>query len=277
MDNSAFGGPLTTATIKGSTVVNGILLLAPEVFADDDVRDDSSGEPVFGALGIVARPLDPDADGAAEAVCARSSDGLPVLALRDVRLETAAAVGLEKGTIRLCGYRGIQLSMSVAPSGTGSIATLYVPFAHDGDGVPTKGHVLTLDPTTDSEQIRIAHANGCSIALTDDAVTINGPDGSTFASVDNDGLTLSGDLRVANSNLVVGDPTLAQDVALAQPSIDFNTIAGQILTLVVAAVNSLAPGTISPSQIVQLGLALAPYLAGGATTRAPRILGQPGP
>lgn len=272
--DSAFDRTLAPTTIKGSdTARNGVVLLNVEKIAGGE---SSAGEPTYATPGDIWRPLDPTDDGAAEAICAEASDGLPVIAARDLRIDAAASTPIAKGVRRIAWYRGVQISMSVAASGTGSVLQLYVPFEHGSDGVPAKGHVMTFDPVTGAVTLLAASGAGVTLA-SDGSATVKSGDGENFVSVTNDGVTLSGDLRVGNSNLVVGNPALAQDVALAQPSIDLHTIVGQIVTLLAAAVNGLAPGVISPAQLAQLGVALAPYLAGGATTRAPRILGQPGP
>ena len=274
-DDSAFDRTLQGTTVKSTDVgADGVVLADVEAFAGGEA---DKGAPIFGALGVVSRPLDADADGAAEALCARASDGLPVMALRDLRIDKSAAVPLAKGTVRLAGYRGATVSIAVAPSGTGSIVTLYVPFEHGADGAPTKAHVLTMDPTSGQEAVVLAAASGAALTLAKDgSTTCRSGNGENFVSITNDGVTFSGDLRMPNSNLVVGDPSLVKDVALAQPAIDALAIIGQIVTLLAGAVNGLAPGTITPVQLTQLSTAIAPYTSGGATCRAPRIQGQPG-
>jgi hypothetical protein len=283
--DSVFDGPLAPTTIKGSSLSpNGVPLLDVEEYpeADGIPAVGSAAEPVYGVPGDLWRPLDPTDDGAAEAVCARSSDGLPVVAARDLRIDAAAATDLEKGTRRISWYRGVQISMSVAASGTGSVLQIYVPFDHDGDGVPQKGHVMTFDPVEGAVTLLAASGAGITLA-SDGSATVKNGDGDVFLSVSPDGVIVSGDLRVPNSNAVFGDPALAKDVALAQPLVDVLAKAVPMLATIAGAVNGLAPGSVPPSDIVALTVAGAPYLvpAAGAvpaapTTRAPRILGQPG-
>lgn len=208
---SAFDRSLTAATIQTTeTGTTGVVLANVEV---SDEGESDTRAPMFGALGISSRPLDPDDDGAAEAICARASDSLPVIASRDMRLEAGAAAP-EKGTIRLLGYHGATVSIEVA---------------------------------------------GASSSL----VFVRGSD-----------------LRVPETDVVQGDPNQAQDLLLAQPAIDLHAIMGQIVLLLAAAVNGLAPGTIAPQQIADLTAALAPFLVGGSpeapTTRAPGMRGAPG-
>jgi hypothetical protein len=107
---------------------------------------------------------------------------------------------------------------------------------------------------------------------------------STFELRDSGTTKIQGDDRgvvVLGPGLTQGSPASAQDVALAQPAIDLLAEMGPIVLLLAAAVNGLAPGTITPTQITNLTLKLAPYLAGGSpnapTTRAPKLRGTPGP
>lgn len=284
--DSAFDATLAGGTIRGSAVTPaGTPLLDVEQHpAEDDLPAiGSAAEPVYGAIGLLARPLDPTDDGAAEVVCARASDALPIIAGRDLRIDAGAVTEIAKGTVRLAGYRGATVSISVAASGDGSVLQLYVPFDRDGDGVPQKGHVFTLDPIAGA--ITVVAASGAALTLASDgSATLKNGDGDVFLSVSPTGVIMSGDLRVPNANLVVGDPALAQDVALAQPAIDVLAKVAPMLATIATAINSLAPGTVLPSDITALVTAGAPYLvpASGTvpaapTTRAPRILGQPGP
>lgn len=210
-DNDAFARVLTQATVKGSGA--GTLAL--------EVRPDGEGDPsavVFGgALGTAgSRPLDPDSDGAAEAIAARSSDGLPVLVLRDLRIEAAAGVA-RKGTVRLAGYHGA-----------------LVAIADQGDGTSL--------------------------------VVVSGSD-----------------LRVPDTAIVQGDIGAAKDVALAEPAVALLAEMGPIVLELAAAMNILAPGSVTPFQITNLTTKLAPYLVlasgptpAAPTTRAPKLRGAPG-
>lgn len=113
---------------------------------------------------------------------------------------------------------------------------------------------------------------------------VSGQQRSTATLTDNAGRTLVLDdqgVRAPSSPLVQGDPGAAQDVLLAQPAIDLLQQLGPITLLLAAAVNTIAPGTITPQQITDLTTALAPFLLPGPpeapTTRAPDLRGEPGP
>ena len=285
--DSAFDAILAATTIRGSSITeNGVPLFDVEQHPAEEEEGipavGSAAEPVYGVPGDLWRVLDPDDDGAAEAVCARSSDGLPIIAARDLRIDAAAATELAKGTRRIAWYRGVQISMSVAASGDGSVLQFYVPWDRDGSGVPQKGHVMTFDPVEGA--ITILAASGAGITLASDgSATVKNGDGDVFLSVSPDGVIVSGDLRVPNSNAVFGDPALAKDVLLAQPAIDLLAKLAPMVATLAGAVNGLAPGSVPPSEITALVAAGVPFLVPAAgptpaapTTRAPRILGQPG-
>jgi hypothetical protein len=219
---SAFDGPIESATIEATEISDeGVMLASVEVNEDDA----SPREAVYGSLGDGGRPLAPDDDGAAEAICARASDRLPVIAARDLRIEKARATTPAVGTVYKAGYYGAELRFDVVDGEERSTATL-----------------------TD--------ANGSELVLDEDGV------------------------RAPTSPLVQGDPGTAADVLLAQPAIDLLAQIGPITLLLAAAVNALAPGTITPQQITDLTTALAPFLVPGSpnapTTRAPDLRGEPG-
>jgi hypothetical protein len=69
----------------------------------DEQAEQALGVQLFGALGLVARPRDADADGAAEGIAARAGDSLWPFALIDRRLSKARGA-IAKGVISLVGY-----------------------------------------------------------------------------------------------------------------------------------------------------------------------------
>lgn len=219
---SAFDGPLAPGTIEGSQITgNGVATFNVSVMSG---AENSTDEPAFAALGSGGRPLAPDDDGKAESISARTADGLPIVAMRDLRIEKARTSPPAEGTVYKAGYHGAELRFDV-PS----------------EGVST----ATLRDSTGSELV-----------------------------LDGDGV------RVPDVAFVQGDKALAQDLLLAQPAIDLLAEMGPIVLALIGAVNTLAPGTILPTQITNLTTKLGPYLAPGSpsapTTRAPNVRGQPG-
>src|SRR5262245_28933027 len=100
---------LTGASVETTEIVDRIALAAVEVSEGDD----SDHERMYGALGVGGRPLDRTGDGAAEAIVMRGSDGLPVIAMHDLRIETALAEQPGKGTTYAAGYYGARLRFDV--------------------------------------------------------------------------------------------------------------------------------------------------------------------
>lgn len=213
---------ITGATIESSEIVDGIALVGVAVNEDDK----SARERAYGSLGAGGRPLPPNGDGAAEAICRRVDNSLEVIAQHDLRIEHDRASAPAEGTIYQAGYHGAELRFDVVSGEQRSTVTL----------TDNAGRVLVLD---------------------DQGV------------------------RAPTSPLVQGDPLAAKDVLLAQPAIDLLKQIGPITLLLAAAVNTLAPGTITPQQILDLTTALIPFLVPGSpdapTTRAPDLRGEPGP
>lgn len=249
---------------------------------DNASAEQSTDEPIYGALGVLSRARAADTLGHAEAIALRTDDGLPTVALRDLRI-TRARGNVAHGAVSLAGYGGGFVGIDDAPTGTGSIVTVYAPYQHDGEGIPAKAHVVTLDTTTGNEAVILAHAEGHSVILTAEGkVLIKNKAGDVFLSVEDDGTVFSGDVKLTN-NLLAGNTALVQDVALAAPLVAVLKVAGPMIAAIAAAVNGLAPGSISPADLVALNAAVALYLTpaaglvpAAALTRTTKIQGEPG-
>lgn len=269
---------VVTSAVKGEARA---LLLSLRGYSDGDVDDlaaeRSQDEPAYGALGVFSRPRDPEGREHAEAVCARTDDGLLPVAMRDLRISRARG-NVAKGAVGIAGYGGAFVSIDDAPQGTGSVLTAYVPFEHGEGGAPAKAHAVVIDSTTGNESILLVHALGHSVSLgADGAVTIRSADGSSFVVVSDDGVALSGGLKLVG-NLSVGSEATADPVALAPPLVDLLKVGGPILATLANAVNSLAPGTIPAPDITALNAAVAFYVTPGAPlVQSPKLLAQRGP
>jgi hypothetical protein len=203
------------ASSLGATAKTVLLNLRGLAAGDnDDTGEQSTEEPVYGALGVVSRPRDPSSAGAAEAVSARRADGLPVIALRDLRLNKARG-HVAPGTVSVVGYGGAFLSIDDAPNGGGSVLTLYAPYGFDPE--PNVAHSIILDTTSGNEAILIVHGLGHAILLDKDGkVVIKNGAGDVFISVEPDGIVVNGAVKVVGgtmqiaTSLVVGNPATAQ-------------------------------------------------------------------
>jgi hypothetical protein len=137
----------------------------------DNEGELSDNQDMYGQLGILARPLDPEKIGGkdyrAEVVAARTADGLVPLAWRDLRLERFFPNGIPKGSVRMVGYGGAFASFDLAD--TENSYTIYIPYDFSGD-TPTKAHAIIVDPNPDNG-ITLTHGDGYQVSLTSDSET----------------------------------------------------------------------------------------------------------
>jgi hypothetical protein len=181
----------------------------------------SSAE-VYSALGVLGRPMPPEkmVDGGrsiathAEVVCVKTADSLVPIAVRDVRLRMGGNAPGE-GTIALVGYGGAFHSLDVGEDSGGSRVSshvLYCPYDFDASGVARKAHAITLDPTKGNESISIVHAEGMAITIGDaggkNEMVLKNKDGSAAIILDDDGITLTGQINLAGP-VVLGNPLTA--------------------------------------------------------------------
>ena len=127
----------------------------------------STREPLYGQLGVVARPESPTAEGYAEALLVRFEDGLTPIAARDLRL--SALVDVDVGGMAFVQYGGGFLGLSYAqttPTKAGTKARLYAP---SGTG---QAHELVLDPAGPTPTIKLSHLGGHYVELTPTAIVI---------------------------------------------------------------------------------------------------------
>lgn len=193
------------------TAIGGFTLGTDGTATDTDDSDDGgeqSAEQVgYAALGIIGRPLPPDGDLFAEALAIRVDGGLSPVGWRDMRLHRAINPGggsttPAEGQIMLVGYGGSFLSFAVNEAGA-SIATLYVPFEFDGDGVPTKAHAIAIDPSSGNSSITLIHADGARVALTENGISW-AIDAETFGAMRAGEFTVNAARIMLKGNVYVG-------------------------------------------------------------------------
>jgi hypothetical protein len=178
---SSVGGP-HAATLFNVTGIGGFALDEDGKISGAD-ESDAGGEQaneqeVFQGLGLIGRPLPPEGDLFAEAICMRTGDGLMPLGFRDLRLNRSVNPGggvttPAEGQLMFVGYGGAFLSHAMMAGNSGSkrgnVSTWYVPYAFDGAGVPGKAHAISIDPTEGNSSISIVHGDGVIVTLTEDA------------------------------------------------------------------------------------------------------------
>lgn len=204
----------------------------------------SAEEPVYGVIGFISRPMDPDDNGAAEFVAARGDDSLTPIAGRDLRICKARG-NVPKGTATMCTHTGAFVSIDNAPSGTGSVVTIYAPYEHT-DGVPAKAHAITIDTTTNNEHVAVIHAAGHSILLTKDgALILKNAAGDVFVSIEDGGVTIAGPVQ-ATTNMVIGSAVTAKQIVTDESLGLWFSQAKLAINAMAAYINGLAPGTVVP-------------------------------
>lgn len=149
-------------------------------FSAEEVGEQMTDVEAYGAPGIVFRPRPKETiDGEplhAEAFGVRTPRGGVPLAWRDLRWHRRFPAP-KPGSVAFVGYGGAFLAFDDADGDT-SLATLYVPYARNGAGVPTKAHSITIDPT--QESIKILHGDGAEITLLQNKGIMAVSDNSTW-------------------------------------------------------------------------------------------------
>ncbi len=177
---------------------------------DDTSGDGSTEEPLFGQLGVVARPKAPTSAGYTEVIAAKTGDGLQPIAARDLRLNKR--VNPVEGEVDVVHYNGGFLSMKDSSSGTGTTAVLYAPRL--SSDAPVEAHALILDPGTEGGSVSLVHALGMALLMTPQrAVIIKNKDGDAYIEINDGGIVINGNTQV-NGSMVVGNIPNAQSVVL---------------------------------------------------------------
>ena len=180
---------------------------------DDNVGEGTDDAEVFGAMGIIGRPLPPETIGGQdfhlEVVCLRETTGLTPIAARDLRLRMPPGAP-EVGTVALVGYGGGFHSLSAVDGGVGgTIHVLYCPYDFDSEGVAQKAHSITLDPSSGNESIAIVHAEGAAITLTNTEITVKSPDGTSFIAIKDGNIDVVTGTCTFNCGVVIGNSVTA--------------------------------------------------------------------
>jgi len=164
---------ITHARITASTILGAVksLVLQLEGLLDDTAEE----EPMYSALGVIARPRPPVAkadatvlllEGECEAKAIKDEDGLAPFAYRDIRINQRCPSPNE-GDVFLAGYQGGYVSIRAATGNLGSVVRLHAPRLDGSTGSETLAHSLVLDPhSAASPAIALTHGSGYSIRIT---------------------------------------------------------------------------------------------------------------
>jgi hypothetical protein len=171
----AFTIVVRTSVTQARTIVANLLGIGDE---------ESVGEPIYGALGVVHRPLPPDDKAHAEAVAIRVGDSLIPMAWRDVRLD-AVASDFAVGETGFVGYGGgsYRTGLTATPSGDqrATVHTIRAPYEF-ADGIASKEHVIRIDPTPGSETITVLHGDGHKVTLGPETILLENGDATAELS-----------------------------------------------------------------------------------------------
>lgn len=197
--------------ITGSTVYgpHAAVLVGGEGSVGDETSQDTEA---YGAPGVVFRPRPPEAVQTpggeqrltAEAMGARTADGLVPFAWRDLRLNRAFPAP-KAGTVAFVGYGGGFLSLDDTDADSGdqkaTRATLYAPFEFS-DGVAAKAHAVILDP--EKNAVSVVHADGSAVLLTESGVIMKSPDGTAFIELQDGKIILNAPQVVVRGGMLIG-------------------------------------------------------------------------
>lgn len=179
----------------------------------DDAGEGQNDAEVFGALGIVGRPLAPETrlgqELHAETASVRQAEGLIPIACRDLRLRMPGN-GPTEGTVAFIGYGGGFHSLTAVDKGAGgTIHVLYCPFDFDGSGIAQKAHAITMDPTPGNESVMVVHADGQAIVMFEKKIVLKSPDGTSILTIENGKIDIVTGTLTINAGVVIGDAATA--------------------------------------------------------------------
>lgn len=216
------------------------------------VGDTSTDEPLYGALGVVARPKGPvshedatglNPEGECEVVCVKNEDGLQPIAARDLRI--SARTNPAEGEVMLAGYDGGFLSIKTASNGQGSQLVMLAP-ALDGSGVITTSHALVLDPGTQNA-VSLVHRSGHGLLLTSagNAIVKNAA-GDVYMQASGSALTLNGNTQVVGGMVVSPGTPTPQPVMLSTDLLSWIAQVNAVLSVLAGAAGAVVPAITVP-------------------------------
>lgn len=181
----------------------------------DAIGDAAAGLPpaeLHHPLGLIARPRDPDVDGEGTPTI-----GATVLRLTEGAADHGIALGdpratpklprLEKGGVCLYADTGAAALPFALLSGLDGSFQLYVPYG----SAPATAATIAVDvSTTGAESIQIVHGSGMRITMTAgglNSVVVTNAAGDAYVEVNDNGITLNGNLQATGALAVgVGTP-----------------------------------------------------------------------
>ena len=265
----SWGDVFAFARVAGSSISGAAraVLMRIERHVDDGSTDDSADEPAFGPLGFFGRPDEPSSEGECEVLVTRIADGLRPLVFRDLRI--SKRVNPKIGDLGVAHYGGGYVSLGWDDDRTATVVT--ISGTHLSGGDVDEAHFLQLDPTDAGNSVVLSHRGGQNVTLNKSgAVTLTSSDGNGTITVQDstgpDGaqpnVVIGGSLALVGG-IIAGSTDAAEPVALAAAYQAALEAALPILLAAAAAANTLAPGSVSPTQITEITARVAALVAAG--------------
>jgi len=187
------------------------------VFEDDNPEDGETSvqSAMYGALGFLSRPLNPEMKAgkeyACEAVCIRTEDGLVPISWRDLRLNALFPSGIPEGRVGMVGYGGgfhtIDLTTDLNGDQKSSIHFIYAPYDYS-NGVAGKAMAVALDTTPGAEHISLSigsPTSGFQVSINEtDGVQVRTPNSSTMFNIRDDEINMAANKIVLKGNVYLG-------------------------------------------------------------------------
>jgi len=210
------------------------------------------GQEVLGPLGMFGRPLEAskEQDQWAEYLAVRTSDGLLAFGFRDRRILDVLTKGASGevpkiGQLLWGGYGGGLVTFEFQEGEARDQFTLYIPYERDGSGVPTKAHMLSVGKDGNGEPfVGLISGEGPRLTMLGTTGILSNKDGTQRVEVTDDGVNAVGTFKATGAADLGGVGSVPLVLA---PALDAYVLAMTTWTgAVTAAINGLAPGSVSP-------------------------------
>lgn len=228
---------------QGSAYEEGFPVASPDLYGEEA----SGGHAMLlqHPYGFLGRPADPDGNGACQALYAWEGSQGHVIPTLDKRVLEKLPENKKGGSVQY-GFDG----------GFGQFNpethtwTLYIPTDFDGNGTPTKAHLLQIGKDTNGKRcVTLLHADGPAITILEGgkkSVVIKNAASDAFLEVNDDGIVLNGKTTI-KGGLKAAEGAGVVPVARATELATWATQVTASLAALAAYVNGIAPGSVPPT------------------------------
>lgn len=161
-------------------------------------------------LGFLARPQDPDADGAARTFLISSGDDEFTFPVGDSRAARLIPVITKGSSVQYAVRKGFELLSFDLHDGETGTKTAYIEYL---DGGTKKAHILTMGLDANGVPFtEFLHGDGMGFTAIERVAMMRNAPGNVYVSVDDNGATINGNTTVNGSLTVIGDVSANGDV-----------------------------------------------------------------